>query len=157
MHLARRLSLPLVFLVAACAGDLTLPIAPAQPVRDVLVTVEVPGPCISNICGPTSFYDPRHLGVVRIANGGTATAWIPACGLGPVVTVQKFVHGEWLTEAVPAIACAVTPGPIVVQPGESFATNRFFESGTFRVTVGVAGAEDLHDVELATSASFQVR
>jgi hypothetical protein len=155
MRLARQLSIPILVLAASCGGDFHIPLAPAQPVRDVLVTVEVPGPCISEICGPTSFYDPRHLGVVSIVNGGTATAWLTACGLAPVVNVQKFTNGEWGTEVGPVARCPVTPWPIV--PGESVRLNRYFDSGMFRVTVGVAGAEDLHDEAPATSASIHVR
>lgn len=116
------------------------------------ITVELNGPCLFT-CDPPGGGLTRALVTVR--NTGTATAYLQACGTYAAMKEQLLVDGQW-TFTGPAIACPVTPGPIVLAAGDSLRSNWFFATGRRRLVLGVASAQDLSDTELAASAAFDV-
>ena len=145
-------TIALLLALAACTNDM----APtsANPVHAVLITVDVHGRCLVGGCDPPG--GDVSLTLVRILNTGTATAFLQACGNRPALGEQQLVNGVWVNVG-PAAACVFTPGPIALAAGDSIQVNWWFESGTRRLVLGVAGKSDMSDEELDSSASFQIR
>ena len=117
------------------------------------IAINLAGPCLST-CDPPGG-DLTHLALVTVSNTGAATAYLQACGTNPAMNEQLLVDGQW-TFTGPAIACPMTPGPIVLAAGESRLTNWFFATGRRRIVLGVASVQDLSDSELAASAAVDV-
>jgi hypothetical protein len=123
--------------------------------HDVSVSVEIPGICIAGGCDPVGA-EVLTLALIRIRNAGTSTAFLHACGLGVALQEQQLIDGSWINVG-PAVACVIPSTPIQLAAGESLRFNRFYASGTRRLTLGVAGNLSLSDEALATSAAFVVR
>ncbi len=120
----------------------------------MLITVVIPGNCIVGGCDPPSA-DRTHLALVSVLNTGSVTAYLQACGDYAAMEEQQFVNGQWAFVG-PAITCPVTPGPIVLAPGDSIQVNWFFATGRRRIVLGVASMLDLSDEALDSSAAFDV-
>ena len=143
----------LLLALAACDGT-NMP-TQAIPVHDVSITVTAPGRCLVGGCDPFSG-DATTLGLIRILNTGTTTAYLQACGTYPALGQQQLVNGRWVNVG-PAIACVYTPGPIALAAGDSVQVNMFFGAGTRRLELAVAGRADMSDEAVATSASFAIQ
>jgi len=91
----------------------------------------------------------------RIANGGSAVAYMPRCGSLPLLLVQQFKDGVW-TGGVQNFMCLApaAPGPVSLGPGESIDVLRIFESGQYRMTMPVASDVALTNATQAVSNAF---
>ena len=146
-------AITLVAIVTACA-DAVGPVA-AHPVHSVLMTVTVPGACLNGGCDPFSG-DATTLALASVVNTGSSTAYLATCGQGLAVAEEQFVSGKWVWVG-PAVSCAFPSNPVALLPGDSTRFNWWFAAGRRRLGVTVASAVDMHDADLDTSASFDIK
>jgi hypothetical protein len=142
-----------LLLLVACRREIAAPLG-ANPVHEVLISVAVPGRCLVGGCDPPSA-DRTNLGLVRVLNAGSSTAYLEACGQQAAIVEQQFLNGAWAFVG-PAIACPNTPGPIALAPGDSIQANWFFASGLRRIVLGVAATLNMSDEALDTSAAVAI-
>ncbi|HEV8497278.1 MAG TPA: hypothetical protein VGQ56_10470 [Gemmatimonadaceae bacterium] len=141
--------------IVGCGGSSTTGNLDAVPAHDVAITVDVPGVCIVGGCDPVSAAV-HTLGLIRVRNVGTTTAFVHACGPRPAFVDQQLVGGAWVNVG-PAASCTFPSTPIPVAAGDSLRFNAFYASGTRRVGVGVADNASLSGEEFAASAAFVIR
>ena len=91
-----------LLLLVACRREIAAPLG-ANPVHEVLISVAVPGRCLVGGCDPPSA-DRTNLGLVRVLNAGSSTAYLEACGQQAAIVEQQFLNGAWAFVG-PAIAC----------------------------------------------------
>jgi len=145
-------SIVLVALVAGCGAgvDLTDPAA----VRNVMISVDVPGQCLSSCDPPSS--DRTTLALVQAVNRGSDTSYINVCGSEPAWTEQQFVGGEW-GYVGPVSDCVVGPVSMPLAPGASLRVNWFPPKGQSRMTLVVASTPTLTDAAQAALAAVDIK
>ncbi|HVB30520.1 MAG TPA: hypothetical protein VNE60_03220 [Gemmatimonadaceae bacterium] len=147
----RRSHVALAIVFAACgSARLTGPVA----VRDVAISVDVPGQCLFS-CDPPG-QDRTTPTLVRAVNRGRDTSYISLCGDQPAWTEQQFVGGRW-QNTYATVDCVVGPVSRPLAPDDSVRINWFPESGVrSRMTLTVGGTASLGDGELAASAAVEI-
>lgn len=139
---------------AAGCGDMVGPSNVAVPAHALLVSIAVPGRCIVGGCDPIST-ELNRLGLVTLANTGSAKVFIRLCGGAPAIGEQQFVNGQWINVG-PAITCAVGPTSKAIAPNDSVQINMWFGVGTWRLNLGVAADTALATEALSVSAPVLV-
>lgn len=144
----RSIALLLAVVLGACSSS------SFEPTRahDVLVTLTVPGPCVSAVCDPGG--NSGALGLISVVNHGTATAYIERCGPLAFIT-QQFVDGKWVSLVGPAVTCVASP-VVAITAGDSVRSNRTFTPGRWRLLLGVATTADMSDATQAISTAVSV-
>jgi hypothetical protein len=151
MNLIRAVAACLV--LGGCAMDSVAPVGDA-PVLGVVVSVSVPGTCLVGGCDPPN--EEQHtLGLTRIVNTSTATAYLESCDSRPALVEQQRTSGGWVN-VNQAAACAGPSGRIPLVPGDSLRFNQFFASGTRRIGVTVSSGAATADLAFDPSAPFTV-
>lgn len=130
-------------LALGCSSDLTSGTPGPVVSHDVSITAQLGG---QDASGDSV--------TIHIANGGTATAYLPRCGTQPLLLTQQFVNGAW-TGGVQNFMCVTSDaGPVTVPPGGAVDVVRILQTGRYRMLVGVASKSDLSDRETALSEAF---
>src|SRR5258705_444184 len=100
--------------IAACGRDFTAPVsAHGVSIIATRVGTDANGTTMS----------------IRIANDGSATAYLVRCGANPLLAEEQFVNGRWQQLAI-AFMCPAppVPGPITMAVGESIVVTRTLSS-----------------------------
>jgi hypothetical protein len=139
--------------MAACGNDVE-PLT-ATSVHGVVLTVTVPGRCLVGGCDPASS-DATTLGLARVVNTGSSTAYLALCGSQPAFGEQQLIGGTW-SNIGPAISCVSGSASGPLAPGDSLRINEFFAAGRRRLVLTVSSVPSMADAALATSAAFDVR
>ena len=143
--------IPLILVVTACGGaDLAGP----MPFRDVVLIVDVPGPCLAT-CDPGA-PDRTTLALIRVLNRGSDTSYIGMCGPRPAFAEQQLIGGQWQFTG-PVDACVSGPLTMALAPGDSVLANWFPPKGTSRMILGVGPTAAVQDLELDASNAVRLR
>ena len=147
--LMRFAALLLAFTLAACSSS------SFEPTRahDVLVTLTVPGPCVSGLCDPAG--NNSVLGLISVVNHGTAIAYLPTCGTVLDFGTQQFESGQWVNVG-PADACVFPSTPVALARGDSMRTNGQFTAGRWRLLISVSTTAAMGDPVEAISNGVTV-
>jgi hypothetical protein len=152
----RYIALLALVCAGACSSDALAPV-PATVADGVVVRVTVPGPCVFADCDPLN-RPPFTLGLGRIVNTSSHTAYLHACG-GERVLVsieeQELVNGTW-SSVEPYVLCTNGIQGVALAAGDSVQFNQFFAPGVRRIVIGVATNAGMTDEALASSASISV-
>lgn len=150
--ITRRSPFILVLFVTACgAAELAGP----QAVRNVDMTVDVPGRCLVGGCDPYSA-DRTTLALVRVVNRGSDTSYVAMCGSSPAFAEQQLIDGKWQFTG-PVDACVNAPPTMALAPGDSVLANWYPPKGTSRMVLGVGATANVRDMELAASNAVRLR
>ena len=141
-----------VILAAGCSGPAAL--TGPMPVRDVEITVDVPGRCIFGGCDPVSL-DRATLALVRVVNRGADTSYVAMCGSVPNLAEQQLTHGQWQFTG-PAAVCANAPPTMALAPGDSVLGNWYPPRGVSRITLAVGGTAAPRDMALDASRAVRL-
>lgn len=144
--LSKRFVIAVVLAATACGGaELSGPL----PVRDVVLSVDVPGRCLVGGCDPFSSDRPT-LALVHAVNHGSDTSYIAMCGPSPAFAEQVLVNGQWVFMG-PVDACVNGPLTMALAPGDSVLANWYPPKGTSRITLGVGATAAPQDLALDAS------
>jgi hypothetical protein len=149
-----RFAIALVLGVVACGGG-DAALSGPLPVRDVVMSVDVPGRCLAGGCDPISA-DRATLALVRVVNRGSDTSFIAMCGPSPAFDEQQLIDGQWQFTG-PAVACVNGPPTMPLAPGDSVLANWYPPKGTSRMTVGVGPTASVFTLELDVSNAVRLR
>ncbi|HEU4989181.1 MAG TPA: hypothetical protein VFT41_05320 [Gemmatimonadaceae bacterium] len=142
-----------LMIAAACGG--AGPLAGPMPVRNVVMTVDVPGRCLVGGCDPYSS-DRNVLALVRVVNRGSDTSYVAMCGGSPAFNEQDLIDGQWQF-AGPAVACASGPPVMALAPGDSVRTNWWPPKGVSRMTLAVGATAAGQDAQLDASNAVRLK
>ena len=148
----RRSVIIVAFGATACGSGA---LAGPQPVRNVVLSVDVPGRCLFGGCDPVSG-DRTTLALVRAVNRGSDTSFIAMCGPNPAFAEQQLIDGRWQFTG-PAAACVNGPLTMALAPGDSVLTNWYPPKGTSRMALGVGASASPQDLELDASNAVRLR
>ena len=122
--LAHRLAVvALAALTVACGGD-------DRPV----LKVGTEGTSFQRQLVPTTSVSPVAFVPYNTWNRGNATAFIPACGVRPIVNIERYVGGQWQSYAGIYCMTVMMETPIELRAGASRTDSvAIGEAGRFRI------------------------